>query len=39
MLQSLDDFSDTLHEEIIEEAQASGLSVELLDAKGEVLLD
>ena len=39
MLQSLDDFSDTLHEEIIEEAKASGLTVELLDAKGEVLLD
>jgi len=35
----LDDFSDTLHEEIIVQARAAGLSVELLDAKGEILLE
>ena len=38
-LGALDDFSDTLHEEIIVQARAAGLSVELLDAKGEILLE
>lgn len=38
-LQSLDDFSDTLHDEILVQAKASGLTVELLDAKGEILLE
>lgn len=38
-LQALDDFSDTLHDEIIVQARAAGLTVELLDAKGEILLE
>lgn len=38
-LGALDDFSDTLHEEIIVQARAAGLMVELLDAKGEILLE
>mgnify|MGYP001391674302 FL=1 len=38
-LQALDDFSDTLHDEIIVQARAAGLTVELLDAKGEILYD
>ncbi|MGB0950513.1 MAG: hypothetical protein ACPGWQ_00740, partial [Poseidonia sp.] len=38
-LGALDDFSDTLHDEIIVQARAAGLMVELLDAKGEILLD
>ena len=38
-LGALDDFSDTLHEEILVQARAAGLSVELLDAKGEILLE
>ena len=38
-LGALDDFSDALHEEIIVQARAAGLTVELLDAKGEMLLD
>lgn len=38
-LGALDDFSDTLHEEIIVQAKAAGLTVELLDAKGEMLLE
>lgn len=35
----LDDFSDTLHEEIIVQGRAAGLTVEMLDAKGEILFD
>ncbi|MDP6870486.1 MAG: hypothetical protein QGI21_06930 [Candidatus Poseidoniaceae archaeon] len=38
-LQALDDFSDTLHDEIIVQARAAGLTVELLDAKGEILYE
>lgn len=38
-LGALDDFSDTLHDEIIIQARAAGLMIELLDAKGEILLD
>ena len=38
-LEALDDFSDTLHDEIIVQARAAGLTVELLDAKGEILYD
>lgn len=38
-LGALDDFSDTLHDEILIQARASGLTVELLDAKGEILLE
>jgi hypothetical protein len=38
-LGALDDFSDTLHEEIVVQARAAGLTVELLDAKGDILLD
>ena len=38
-LGALDDFSDTLHDEIIVQARAAGLMVELLDAKGEILLE
>jgi hypothetical protein len=38
-LGALDDFSDTLHDEIIIQAHAAGLTVELLDAKGEILLE
>ena len=36
-LQTLDDFSDTLHDEILIQARAAGLTVELLDAKGDIL--
>ena len=32
-LGALDDFSDTLHDEIIVQSRAAGLTVELLDAK------
>ena len=35
-LGALDDFSDTLHDEIIVQSRAAGLTVELLDAKGDV---
>ena len=38
-LQALDDFSDTLHDEIIVQARAAGLTVELLDAKGDILYE
>ena len=38
-LQALDDFSDTLHNDILVQARAAGLTVELLDAKGEILLE
>jgi len=38
-LQALDDFSDTLHNDILVQARAAGLTVELLDAKGDILLD
>ena len=38
-LGALDDFSDMLHDEIIVQARAAGLSVELLDAKGDILLE
>ena len=38
-LGALDDFSDTLHDEIIIQVRAAGLTVELLDAKGEILFD
>ena len=38
-LGALDDFSDTLHDEIIIQGRAAGLTVELLDAKGEILLE
>jgi hypothetical protein len=38
-LQALDNFSDTLHDEIIVQARGAGLTVELLDAKGEILYD
>ena len=38
-LQALDDFSDTLHNDILIQARAAGLTVELLDAKGEILLE
>ena len=38
-LGALDDFSDTLHEEIIVQANAAGLTVELLDAKGDIIFD
>ena len=31
--------SDTLHDEIIIQGRAAGLTVELLDAKGEILFD
>ena len=38
-LGALDDFSDTLHEEIIIQGRAAGLTVELLDAKGDILYE
>ena len=38
-LQALDDFSDTLHNDILVQARAAGLTVELLDAKGEILFE
>ena len=38
-LGALDDFSDTLHEEIIIQGKAAGLTVELLDAKGDILYE
>jgi len=38
-LDALDEFSDTLHDEIIVQARAAGLTVELLDAKGEILYE
>ena len=38
-LQALDDFSDTLHNDILIQARAAGLTVELLDAKGEILFE
>ena len=38
-LGALDDFSDTMHDEIIIQGRAAGLTVELLDAKGEILLE
>ena len=38
-LKALDDFSDTLHDEIVVQARGAGLTVELLDAKGEILFE
>ena len=38
-LGALDDFSDTLHDEIIIQGRAAGLTVELLDAKGDILFE
>jgi hypothetical protein len=38
-LGALDDFSDKVHDEVLIQAKAAGLMIELLDAKGEVLLD
>ena len=38
-LGALDDFSDTLHDEIIIQGRAAGLTVELLDAKGDILYE
>ena len=38
-LGALDDFSDTLHDEIIVQSRAAGLTVELLDAKGDILFE
>ena len=38
-LQALDDFSDTLHNDILVQARAAGLTVELLDAKGDILYE
>ena len=38
-LEALDDFSDTLHNDILVQARAAGLTVELLDAKGEILYE
>ncbi len=38
-LGALDDFSDTLHDEIIVQANAAGLTVELLDAKGDIIFE
>ena len=34
-----DDFADTLHDEIIIQARAAGLMIELLDAKGDIIRD
>lgn len=36
-LAAYDDFSDSLHDEIVLQARGAGLTVELLDAKGELL--
>ena len=38
-LQALDDFSATLHNDILVQARAAGLTVELLDAKGDILYE
>ena len=38
-LDALDNFSDTLHNDILVQARAAGLTVELLDAKGEILYE
>ena len=38
-LQALDNFSDTLHNDILVQAKAAGLTVELLDAKGDILYE
>ena len=38
-LGALDDFSDTLHDEIIVQSRLAGLTVELLDAKGDILYE
>ena len=38
-LGALDDFSDALHDEIIVQSRAAGLTVELLDAKGDILYE
>ncbi len=38
-LAAYDDFSDSLHDEIVLQARGAGLTVELLDAKGEVLYE
>jgi hypothetical protein len=35
----MDAFSDTLHDEIIIQGRAAGLTVELLDAQGDILLE
>ena len=36
-LAAYDDFSDSLHDEIIVQARGAGLTIELLGAKGELL--
>ena len=38
-LGALDAFSDTLHDEIIIQGRAAGLTIELLDAQGEILFE
>jgi hypothetical protein len=38
-LDALDSFSDALHDEIIIQGRAAGLTIELLDAKGEILFE
>ena len=38
-LGALDAFSDTLHDEIIIQGRAAGLTIELLDAQGEILYE
>jgi hypothetical protein len=38
-LPALDKFSDEMHEQILADAKEIGLTVELLDAKGELLDD
>ena len=38
-LGAMDAFSDTLHDEIIIQGRAAGLTVELLDAQGDILLE
>jgi len=35
----MDAFSDTLHDEIIIQGRAAGLTIELLDAKGDILFE
>jgi len=38
-LGAMDAFSDTLHDEIIIQGRAAGLTIELLDAKGDILFE
>ncbi len=38
-LDAMDAFSDTLHDEIIIQGRAAGLTIELLDAKGDILFE